>query len=79
MFGAAGRASDDLRLDTAVVVKDGATQRDYKSIRKPQMTVGAANGKRGSGTTEFNFPMGVDVGAHGAIHIADHGNNRVQV
>ena len=51
----------------------------YSSIRKPSMTIGASNGKRGGGNTEFNYPMAVAVGKHGNLFVVDHGNNRIQV
>ncbi len=43
------------------------------------MSVGAANGRRGSGLLEFNYPMGIASGKHGNILIVDHGNGRIQV
>ncbi len=35
-------------------------------------------GKKGSGTGEFIFPLGIDVDGTGTVYIADSGNHRVQ-
>jgi hypothetical protein len=51
----------------------------YAALKKPSMSVGAANGRRGSGLLEFNYPMGIASGKHGNILIVDHGNGRIQV
>ena len=43
-------------------------------------TPGNVNGTLGkTGTTEFNFPIGVAVDANGLIYVVDHGNCAIRV